>query len=57
MKFVLYKDKGGEWRWRFKAANGNIICVSSEGYTSKQIAQNSIESVKKGIPDAPVVEE
>ncbi|GHC59194.1 UPF0339 protein [Alcaligenes pakistanensis] len=57
MKFVLYKDKGGEWRWRFKAANGNIICVSSEGYTSKQSAQHSIESVKKGMADAPVVEE
>ncbi|MBY6346332.1 DUF1508 domain-containing protein [Providencia rettgeri] len=57
MKFVLYKDKGGEWRWRFKAANGNIICVSSEGYSSKQSAQHSIESVKKGMADAPVVEE
>ncbi len=57
MKFVLYKDKSGEWRWRFKAANGNIICVSSEGYSSKQSAQHSIESVKKGMADAPVVEE
>ncbi|NYT66915.1 DUF1508 domain-containing protein [Alcaligenaceae bacterium] len=57
MKFVLYKDARGEWRWRFKAANGNIICVSSEGYSSKQSAQHSIESVKKGMPDAPVTEE
>lgn len=57
MKFVLYKDKRGEWRWRLKAANGNIICVSSEGYSSKQSAQHSMESVKKGAPDAPVLEE
>lgn len=57
MKFVLYKDARGEWRWRFKAANGNIVCVSSEGYSSKQSAQQSIESVKKGMPDAPVTEE
>lgn len=57
MKFVLYKDARGEWRWRFKAANGNIICVSSEGYSSKQSAQQSIESVKKGTANAPVTEE
>lgn len=57
MKFVLYKDARGEWRWRFKAANGNIICVSSEGYSSKQSAQQSIESIKKGAPDASVIEE
>ncbi len=57
MKFVLYKDKRGEWRWRLKAANGNIICVSSEGYSSKQSAQQSIQSVKKGAVEAPVLEE
>lgn len=57
MKFILYKDARGEWRWRLKAANGNIICASSEGYTSKQSAQHSIESTKKGVPDAPVTEE
>ena len=57
MKFFLYKDKAGEWRWRLKAANGNIICVSSEGYSSKQNAQHSIESVKKSAADASVIEE
>ena len=56
MKFVLYKDARGEWRWRFLAANGNIICTSSEGYSSKQSAQHSIESVKKGAATAPVTE-
>ncbi|WP_322995595.1 YegP family protein [Castellaniella sp.] len=48
MKFTLYKDARGEWRWRLKAANGNIVCISSEGYSSKQNARHSIESVKKG---------
>ena len=24
MKFTLYKDKAGEWRWRLRHGNGNI---------------------------------
>jgi hypothetical protein len=30
-KFELYKNKGGEFRFRLKASNGQIILVS-EGY-------------------------
>jgi len=28
----LYQDDAGEWRWRRKAANGEIVAVSGEGY-------------------------
>ena len=34
-KWEIYKDKRGEFRWRRKAVNGNIIGASSEGYTKK----------------------
>jgi len=44
-KFELYPS-GSEWRWRFKANNGEIICWA-EGYSSKQNAENSIAFVKK----------
>ena len=33
-KFEVYKDKGGEYRFRLKAANGQNI-LSSEGYKTK----------------------
>ncbi|GBF40343.1 YegP family protein [Leptospira johnsonii] len=55
-KFVIYKDAKGEYRFRLKAANGEIIAVS-EGYTSKQACENGIESVKKNAPGASVEEE
>lgn len=55
-KFVMYKDAKGEYRFRLKAANGEII-ASSEGYSSKQACENGIESVKKNAPTAPVEEE
>lgn len=34
--FECYKDNAGEWRWRIKHSNGNILLVSSEGYKNKQ---------------------
>jgi len=55
-KFELYQDKAGEYRFRLKARNGEIIAVS-EGYTTKANCENGIESVKKNAPEAEVVEE
>ena len=45
-KFEIYKDKRGEFRFRLKAGNGQII-LASEGYKAKSSAMNGIESVRK----------
>ena len=55
-KFEMYEDKGGEFRFRLKARNGEII-ATSEGYKTKASCENGIESVKKNAPEAEVVEE
>ena len=34
-KWEIYEDKRGEFRWRRKASNGNIVGASCEGYTQK----------------------
>lgn len=52
-KFEVYTDKAGEFRFRLKATNGQII-AASEGYTAKASCLNGIESVKKNAPDAAV---
>ncbi|PRB13710.1 YegP family protein [Microbacterium sp. MYb62] len=54
-KFELYTDKAGEYRFRLKAGNGEVIAIS-EGYSSKSAALNGIDSVKRNAPDADVVE-
>jgi uncharacterized protein len=46
-KFELYKSSNGEFRWRLKSGNGQIIATSGEGYTSKGGAQNGIDAVKR----------
>ena len=53
--FEWYKDKAGKYRFRLKAANGEIIAVS-EGYNSKDDCVDGIESVKKNAPLAKIVE-
>ena len=55
-KFEVYTDKAGEFRFRLKARNGEIIAVS-EGYTRRSSCLNGIESVRKNAPEAGVVEE
>ncbi|MGG7643544.1 YegP family protein [Rhodovulum sp. YNF3179] len=49
-KFELYTDKAGEFRFRLKAGNGQII-LASEGYKQKASAENGIESVRKNAAD------
>jgi uncharacterized protein YegP (UPF0339 family) len=52
-KFELYTDKAGEFRFRLKARNGEIIAVS-EGYKAKAACLNGIDSVRRNAPDAAV---
>ena len=55
-KFEVYTDKAGEFRFRLKATNGQIIAVS-EGYKAMASCMNGIESVKKNAEDAKIVAE
>ena len=54
-KFEVYADKAGEFRFRLKATNGQIIAVS-EGYKAMASCLNGIESVKKNAPEAEITE-
>ncbi len=55
-KFVITKDKKGEFRFVLKAGNGEVIAMS-EGYATKSGAVNGIESVRKNAADSTVVDE
>ena len=55
-KFEMYIDKTGEYRFRLKATNGQII-AASEGYSAKAGCLNGIDSVKRNAPDAEIDEQ
>jgi uncharacterized protein len=50
-KFEVAKNASGEFIFRLKASNGEII-LRSEGYATKSGAQNGIKSVRKNAPSA-----
>ena len=50
-KFEVYADKAGEYRFRLKATNGQIIAVS-EGYKTLAGCYNGIKSVRNNAADA-----
>ena len=54
-KFEVHADKAGEFRFRLKATNGQVI-ATSEGYKALASCMNGIESVKKNAVDAQIVE-
>lgn len=46
-KFILYKDKAGEFRWTlWSDKNNKRVADSAEGYVSKSGALSGIEWVK-----------
>ena len=55
-KFEIYVDNAGEFRFRLKATNGEII-AASEGYKAKESCENGIASVRENAPVAEMVEE
>ena len=55
-KFEVYEDKGGKFRFRLKARNGEII-LPSQAYKDKASCLKGIESVKANAPEAEVVKE
>lgn len=55
-KFEVYLDKAGEFRFRLKARNGQII-ATGEGYKSKKSCMNGIESIRKNAASEIVTED
>jgi len=54
--FEVYKDKAGEYRWRLRATNTQILAIAAQGYSDKRSCLNAIESVKRDVASAPIEE-
>jgi uncharacterized protein YegP (UPF0339 family) len=52
--FEVYEDRGGEFRWRLKASNGQIVAAASEGYTARAGCEHAIDLIKKNVAKAQV---
>ncbi|WP_440953771.1 YegP family protein [Methanococcoides sp. FTZ1] len=55
LKFEIYADKSGKYRFRLKARNGEII-ATGQSYSTKAACMNGIQSIKKNAADAEIIE-
>ena len=43
----IYRDRLGEWRWRWRAGNNRIVADSGEGYSSRDAAWRAADSARR----------
>jgi uncharacterized protein YegP (UPF0339 family) len=54
--FEIFEDSAGEWRWRLRHRNGNVIADSGEGYASRDGAEGAVENVREYMPEADLLD-
>ena len=55
-KFQIYTDKAGQYRFRLRSRNGQIVAVSA-GYHTKAACLAGIESVRLNAPGSEIIRE
>lgn len=55
MRFYVYQDRAGEWRWRLYAANHRVLADSGEGYLNKQDCIDALNIVATQSGGVPIV--
>lgn len=55
LRFELYREASGQWRWRLRHQNGQVIADSAEGYARREDCEHGIALVK-GSGDAAMVD-
>lgn len=50
---TIYTDNAGQWRWRRKSTNGNIVGASTEGYKNKQ---DCIDNAERQFVECNIIE-
>ena len=51
-KFEIFEDAAGQFRFRLKAANGEIV-AASQGYATRSGAIAGADAVKRAAAEAP----
>lgn len=54
MKFVIYSDSSGKYRWRLVSGNGQTVASSGEAFDSKSNAHRAAENVKSNAGSATI---
>jgi len=55
-EFEVYEDAAGEFRWRLRHDNGNIIADGGEGYATESGAEEAVARVREYAPEADALD-
>jgi uncharacterized protein YegP (UPF0339 family) len=55
--FEIYQDVAGEWRWRPRAKNGQLLANGGEGFASRSNVIRSLKAVRQAVAKAKDHEE
>jgi uncharacterized protein YegP (UPF0339 family) len=55
-RFTIFKDGGGNYRWRLVASNGVKVATSGESFASKSNAKRAAENVRDSAGGAAIDE-
>ena len=55
--FEIFEDKAGEWRWRLRASNGELVAISEQGFASKSGVVKTLDVVRRNVAEAEGHEE
>jgi large subunit ribosomal protein L21 len=50
--FEIFEDKSGQWRWRLRAANGELVAIPEQGFASKAGVVKALEVVRRNVAEA-----
>jgi len=56
VEFEVYEDQAGEFRWRLRGGNTQIMADSGEGYESRDGAEEAVDRVRSYLPDADTLD-
>jgi large subunit ribosomal protein L21 len=55
--FEIYEDKAGDWRWRLRASNGELLAVPEQGFSSKAGVVRALDVIRRNVAAAEGHEE
>lgn len=54
MRFEIYTDRKGEFRWRLKARNGKVVGDSGEGYKREAACMRAAAKYRDRVGSATI---
>ena len=57
VRFEIYTDAPGVYRWRLLASDGQVMAASRESYTNREAIHRAIVALQASIPIARIVDE